>query len=86
MPQVGDTRQCLGALVDDPTLWEPLLQHRFTEGILEGVSVGNVVLAALSATHGSLATAVEVGTPCGTVAASRVAGLGRRYADRRRAE
>lgn len=60
MPQVGDTRQCLGALVDDSMLWEPLLQHRFTEGMLAGASVGNVVLAALSATHGSLATAVEV--------------------------
>ena len=60
MPQVGDTRQCLGALVDDPMLWKPLLQHRFTEGMLEGVSVGNVVLAALSATHGSLAAAVDM--------------------------
>jgi len=39
MPQVGDTRQCLGALVDDPMLWEPLLQHRFTEGVLEGAKL-----------------------------------------------
>ncbi len=58
MPQVGDTRQCLAALVDETSVWSTLLRHRFTDGELRGVSVGNMMLAALSSTHGSFAAAV----------------------------
>ena len=58
IPQVGDTRQCLNALADNNSLWGRLLQHRFTAGDLDGVSVGNVILAALASEHGSLNTAV----------------------------
>ena len=58
IPQVGDTRQCLAALVDGESPWARLLQHRFTTGDLDGVSVGNLILAALAAEHGSLNAAV----------------------------
>ena len=57
IPQVGDTRQCLSALADNDSLWGRLLQHRFTAGNLDGVSVGNLILAALASEHGSLNTA-----------------------------
>ena len=58
IPQVGDTRQCLAALVDDQSPWARLLRHRFAGGELAGVSVGNLMLAALAAEHGSLHAAV----------------------------
>ncbi len=60
IPQVGDTRQCLSALLDEQSVWGQLLRFRFTEGELRGVSVGNLVLAALSRLHGGLGAAVEV--------------------------
>src|SRR5262245_48320921 len=47
-PQVGDTRQCLSALLETTSLWGQLLSYRFTEGELCGVSVGNLILAALT--------------------------------------
>ena len=59
IPQVGDTRQCLSALLETTSVWGHLLQHRFTEGELRGFSVGNVILAALTQQHGSLHAAVE---------------------------
>jgi uncharacterized cofD-like protein len=58
VPQVGDTRQCLSALLDAASLWGHLLRHRFTEGELCGMSVGNLILAALAQRHGSLHAAV----------------------------
>jgi uncharacterized cofD-like protein len=59
LPQVGDTRQCLSALLDAESLWGYLLRHRFTVGELRGLSVGNLMLAALAQRHGSLYAAVE---------------------------
>jgi uncharacterized cofD-like protein len=59
VPQVGDTRQCLSALLDTESVWGHLLRHRFTEGELRGISVGNLILAALAQRHGSLRAAVE---------------------------
>lgn len=59
MPQVGDTRQCLGALVDETSVWGKLLRHRFTDGDLQGISVGNLMLAALSTMHGCFSAAVD---------------------------
>jgi uncharacterized cofD-like protein len=59
MPQVGDTRQCLSALLDAGSVWGHLLRYRFTEGELRGMSVGNLILAALAQRHGSLHAAVE---------------------------
>ena len=59
LPQVGDTRQCLGALLEEHSTWGQLLRHRFADGELQGVSVGNLMLAALSTVHGRLSTAVD---------------------------
>ncbi|HEY7492921.1 MAG TPA: gluconeogenesis factor YvcK family protein [Candidatus Tectomicrobia bacterium] len=59
IPQVGDTRQCLGALLDEASVWGKLLRHRFTAGELRGLSVGNLMLAALADIDGSLCSAVE---------------------------
>lgn len=58
IPQVGDTRQCLAALVDGESPWARLLHHRFTVGDLDGVNVGNLMLAAMTVEHGSLNAAV----------------------------
>ena len=51
VPQVGDTRQCLSALLDAESVWGHLLRHRFTTGELRGLSVGNLMLAALAQRH-----------------------------------
>jgi uncharacterized cofD-like protein len=59
IPQVGDTRQCLSALVDDQSVWGKLLQYRFTTGELCGLSVGNLILGSLAHLQGSLGAAVE---------------------------
>jgi uncharacterized cofD-like protein len=59
LPQMGDARQCLSALLDPQSVWGQLLRHRFTEGELRGLSVGNFILAALTQQHGSLHAAVE---------------------------
>ena len=58
LPQVGDTRQCLSALCQPSSLWGTLLSHRFHGGDLHGMSVGNMILAALAQHSGSLHTAV----------------------------
>lgn len=57
-PQVGDTRQCLSALVEPASLWGHLLTYRFTAGELRGVSVGNMILAAMTQRYGGLSAAV----------------------------
>lgn len=59
MPQVGDTRQCLSALVDETSVWGQLLRHRFTQNELSGISVGNLILAALSSISDQFSVAVE---------------------------
>ncbi|MBM3224978.1 MAG: YvcK family protein [Candidatus Tectomicrobia bacterium] len=59
VPQVGDTRQCLSALLEPTSVWQHLLSHRFTEGELCGLSVGNMMLAALTQRYGSFLMAVE---------------------------
>lgn len=58
LPQVGDTRQCLSALCAPQSLWEVLLSHRFGGGELHGMSVGNLILAALAQHTGSFSRAV----------------------------
>lgn len=68
MPQMGDTRQCLGALMTEQSVWGKLFRHRFASGALQGQSVGNFMLAALTEQSGSLSTAVaEVGRAAGIV-------------------
>lgn len=42
LPQMGDTRQCLGALLEAQSVWGQLLHHRFSEGEL-GASVWEIL-------------------------------------------
>jgi uncharacterized cofD-like protein len=59
MPAVGDLRSCLAALADRRGLWPHLLGHRFHRGELDGVSTGNMMLAALYEREKSLSGAVR---------------------------
>ncbi len=59
IPAVGDLRNCLAAIAPRGSTWERLLGYRFTEGALDGVSVGNLVLASLAHSTGSVTRAAE---------------------------
>ncbi|MBI4565739.1 MAG: YvcK family protein [Planctomycetes bacterium] len=59
LPAVGDLRQCLSALASDPAFARGL-EFRFTSGDLEGACAGNVLLAALTMSEGSLARAAGI--------------------------
>jgi len=54
LPQVGDLRNCLAALVPKESPWKTLLGHRFSQGELDGVALGNLVLAAFTVEAASL--------------------------------
>ena len=57
IPPPGDIRNCLAALAEDSDLAQ-LYQHRFTEGVLTGHTLGNLVIAALTETTGDFGVAV----------------------------
>ena len=60
-PAPGDVRRCLLALAapgPDEQAWAKALDYRFTGGELDGHSLGNLVLVALSETTGDFARAV----------------------------
>lgn len=59
IPQVGDIRNCLASLADDDILLSRLLRHRFKEGELDGVSLGNLIVCALISQTGSLSAAMR---------------------------
>lgn len=59
IPAVGDLRNCLSALAPAGSTWERLLGWRFTEGAMDGVCPGNLALAALARSLGSLSKAAE---------------------------
>jgi uncharacterized cofD-like protein len=59
IPQVGDIRNCLASLADDDALLGRLLRHRFREGELDGVSLGNLIVCALIRQTGSLSAAIR---------------------------
>lgn len=59
IPQPGDSRSCLTALSRDPLL-KGLFEYRFTEGELDGVSLGNLILGALARKTGDFGKAVEM--------------------------
>ena len=63
IPQVGDIRNCLAALGDDDDPLTRLLRYRFREGDLEGVSLGNLIVAALLGMKGSLSGAIDALRP-----------------------
>ena len=55
----GDLRRCLVAMGDPDSLWAQAFEHRFDAGELEGHSLGNVVIAGLSATTGDFLAALD---------------------------
>ncbi|HYE97414.1 MAG TPA: gluconeogenesis factor YvcK family protein [Planctomycetota bacterium] len=59
IPQVGDIRNCLASLADEASVLGRLLRHRFREGELDGVSLGNLMVVALMRQEGSLSRAIE---------------------------
>jgi uncharacterized cofD-like protein len=54
----GDVRSCLLAMADEEGLMQELLRYRFTEGMLEGQSFGNLLIAALNGICGNFEEAV----------------------------
>ena len=63
IPPPGDARNCLVALSDAEPLMEQLMQYRFTNGVgLEGHSLGNLLLAALTELQGSFSEGLEAAT------------------------
>lgn len=55
----GDIRRCLVAMGDPDSMWGRAFEHRFDAGDLRGHSLGNVVIAGLSAVTGDFLTALE---------------------------
>ncbi len=51
IPQTGDSRSVLASLADNNLTLTKLLKYRFREGALSGVSLGNLLLAALTRLH-----------------------------------
>lgn len=68
MPAPGDVRNCVAALATDPSPLAELLQHRLSGGRLDGHTIGNLLLAALTQQMGGdFASAVkELGRMVGT--------------------
>ncbi len=54
----GDIRSCILAMADEEGLMQELLGYRFTEGMLEGQSFGNLLIAALNGICGNFEEAV----------------------------
>jgi uncharacterized cofD-like protein len=59
IPAPGDIRMCIGALLPDGSAVVKALEHRFDVGELDGHALGNLVIAALVATTGDFAAAVD---------------------------
>lgn len=59
IPAPGDLRSCLGGLADPESPLARLLGYRFSEGELSGISLGNLILAALIRQEGSLSAAAD---------------------------
>jgi uncharacterized cofD-like protein len=58
IPPPGDIRMCLVALAPEASRWRDLFEFRFTEGDVEGHSLGNLMLAALAADAGDFESGV----------------------------
>jgi uncharacterized cofD-like protein len=59
IPAVGDLRGCIAALAHPKNGLGRALNQRFTSGDLKGASLGNLILAGLVASEGSLTGAAE---------------------------
>lgn len=55
----GDVRRCLSALATNDTLLTRSLEHRFTEGTLQGHPIGNLLLSGLAVAAGDLQAAID---------------------------
>jgi len=58
IPQPGDTRNCLENVSDPNHVFTKIFAYRFTEGSFKGVSLGNLILAALTRITGDFGEAV----------------------------
>jgi len=58
IPQPGDIRNCLENVSDPNHILTKIFAYRFTEGSLKGVSLGNLILAALTRITGDFGEAV----------------------------
>ena len=59
LPAPGDLRKCLVALARHDSVWSKVFEHRFAGGELDGHSLGNLIIAGLTAATGNFATALE---------------------------
>jgi uncharacterized cofD-like protein len=60
VPAVGDLRNCLVALSSQQSMLGDLFLHRFSNGDVEGHSLGNLIVTALYQKTGSLQQALEI--------------------------
>lgn len=58
IPQPGDTRNCLENVSDPNDIFTQIFSYRFREGSLEGTSLGNLILVALTRITGNFGEAV----------------------------
>jgi len=58
VPPPGDCRRALLALSPDPSPWREAVCHRFASGDVAGHSLGNLILAGLTAAEGGLEAAL----------------------------
>lgn len=58
IPQPGDTRNCLENVSDPDDIFTKIFSYRFPKGSLRGVSLGNLILAALTRITGDFGKAV----------------------------
>lgn len=64
----GDLRKCLIALAEHDSPLARSMEHRFTDGELEGHSLGNLLIVAMTETDGDLVAALdEIGRLLGVV-------------------
>ncbi len=59
LPPPGDIRNCLVALAESEELVHKLFQYRFENGSLEGMTMGNLFIAALAKVTGSFEEALK---------------------------
>lgn len=57
IPSPGDIRKCITSLADPELALTKLLDYRFSDGELEGASLGNLIIAALIRQEGTLSLA-----------------------------
>jgi uncharacterized cofD-like protein len=59
IPAPGDLRRCLVAMASDTSLWARAFEYRFPAGVLDGHSLGNLIIAGLANVTGDFGEALE---------------------------